>query len=157
MAQEITIERIEWQAPEYTHKERSTDWFWSIGLGALALCIGAVWFHNYVFAIFILISGASLIMFTLRHPQIMTFAIDKEGLIIDKEVHPWNKVKGFRIKDDGIYPKLLVLTAKQFMPMYTIPLVPNIVADVKDTLLKIIPETEIEESRSTLFMEKIGF
>jgi hypothetical protein len=78
-------------------------------------------------------------------------------LFVGKDVHPWNKVKGFRIKDDGIYPKLLVLTAKQFMPMYAIPLIPNIVADVKDTLLKLIPETEIEESRSTLFMEKIGF
>lgn len=155
--EETTIERIEWQAPEYTHKERSNDWFWSIGLGALALCIGALWFHNYVFAIFIFVSGVSLIMFTLRHPQMVTFAIDKDGLVVGKDTHPWNKVKGFRIKDDGIYPKLLVLTSKHFMPMYTIPLIPNLVADVKDALLKVTPEIEIEESHSTLFMEKIGF
>ena len=155
--EEINIERIEWQATEYTHKERGADWFWTIGLVTLVVCILAIWFHNYVFAIFVLISGGSLILFTLRHPQTMTFSIDKEGLSIGKDLHPWNKIKGFRVKDDSINPKLLVMTSRHFLPIYTIPLNLGIVTTTKETLLKIVPEMQIEESNSMLFMEKLGF
>ena len=155
--EEVHIERIEWQAPEYTHKERSTDWFWYVGLGVLVLSIAAIWFHNYVFAIFILISGVSLIMFNIRHPQIMTFAIDNDGLMVGKDIHPWNKIKGFRVKDNDTDPKLLVITSRHFMPIYAIPLLPNISKEVKEALLKVASEVEIEESRSALFMDKIGF
>lgn len=154
---ETNIERIEWQATEYNHKERGADWFWTIGLVTLVVCITAIWFHNYVFALFVLISGGSLILFTLRHPQVMTFSIDKEGLSIGKDLHTWNKIKGFRVKDDGINPKLLVMTSRHFLPIYTIPLSLELVASIKEVLLRIIPEMQIEESGSMIFMEKLGF
>jgi len=157
MPEEININRIDWQAAEYKHKERNADWFWTIGLIAILMCIGAIWFKNYVFAIFILISGGSLIMFTLRTPQILGFTIDKDGLSIGKELHPWQKIKGFNIKNSETEPKLLIQTSRHFLPIYTIPLPSNLVNDVRDALLQIIPEVEIEESRSMLFMEKIGF
>jgi hypothetical protein len=151
------IERIEWQAAEYTHKERKADWFWALGLVALVICVLALWFHNYVFAIFVVVSGVCLAMFTLRHPQTVNFVIDKEGLIVGKDVHPWNKIKGFRIKDDDTDPKLLIVTARQFLPVYTISLPTNLVEDIRDALVGMVPEVEIQESKSMLFMEKIGF
>ena len=55
--EEIALEKIEWQAPEYKHEEKSMDFLWAIGLIALVMCGFAVWKANYVFAIFLLISG----------------------------------------------------------------------------------------------------
>lgn len=155
--EEVIITPIEWQAPEYSHKERSMDWFWTIGLIALIGTVIAFWFHNYVFGIFILISGACLIMFTMRPPQMMSFSIKTEGLSIGKDEHIWKSVKGFSIKSGTPYNKLMILTSKKFLPVYTIPFPESLTTEIRETLSKVIEPIEIEESKSMLFAEKLGF
>lgn len=148
---------MEWSAPEYSHKERSMDWLWTIGLVALAGAVVAIWFHNFIFAIFILISGACLIMFTLRTPEEITFTVNNEGVSISREKHLWKDMKGFHIKKGEPYNKLLLLTSKRFLPLYTIPVPIELSPELRESLLKIIPDVPLEESHSVLFMEKIGF
>jgi hypothetical protein len=155
--EDIHIETIEWQAPEYTHKEKSPDFLWTIGLVAVVAAIVAFFLGNYVFGIFILISGACLIMFTSRPPQMMTFSIKTEGLSIGKNIHAWKSLKGFDMKAGDPYAKLLVETSKNFLPIYTIPMPVSRKEEIRETLKKVIPATSIEESRSMVFMEKLGF
>ena len=156
---EIKIEKIEWSAPEYSHKERSNDWFWTIGIITIIACGIALWLRNNVFAIFLLISGGCLIMFTMRHPRDITYIIETKGLSMGKDLHPWKDIKSFNIKDDepGIYAKLLIETSKYVLPIYTIPLPKNEMDEVKEVLLKVSKRSEINESQSMLFMEKLGF
>lgn len=154
---EIVITPIEWSAPEYTHKVHTMDWYWSIGLVALAGAVVAIWFHSYIFGIFILISGACLILFTMREPQIMTFSVKTEGLGLGKDTHTWKEVKGFHIKPSAPYSKLLILTSKKFLPVYTIPFPSEISSQLRETLEKVTPNIELQESNSMIFMEKIGF
>lgn len=156
---EIKINTIKWSLPEYAHKERGNDWFWSIGLITIIACGIAIWFHNYVFAIFLLISGCCLIMFTMRHPQDVTYIIETKGLTMGKDLHEWKSIKSFNIKnnDKDIFAKLLIETSKHFLPIYTIPLPKEKVDEVKETLFKVTTRSEINESQSMLFMEKLGF
>lgn len=155
--EEIVITPIEWSAPEYNHKKRSNDWLWSIGLTALVGAVLAVWFHNYVFAIFILISGACLILFTIREPQSITFVVKTEGITIGKDEHIWKDIKGFDIKKGEPYHKLLIMTSKKFLPIYTIPFPSDLSSQLKEALNKVTPKIDLEESRSMVFMEKLGF
>jgi hypothetical protein len=156
---EIQINTITWLAPEYVHKERGNDWFWTIGVITIVACGIAVWTHNYVFAIFLLLSGCCLIMFTLRHPQDVTYTVETKGLSMGKDIYKWKELKSFNIKksDTDAYAKLLIETSKYFLPIYTIPLPKEIAEEIKQTLLKIIPRSEIDESKSMVFMEKLGF
>lgn len=155
--EEITITPIEWSAPEYSHKEKTVDWFWTIGLLALVGFGIAVWFHNYLFAIFILISGASLILFTLRAPQVVPLSITSDGISMGKEKYEWKQIKGFRIKSAEPYSKLLILTSKKFLPLYTISFPKELTPDIREALTKATTALDLEESHSMLFMEKIGF
>ncbi len=157
--EEIKINEIEWSVPEYSHKERNNDWFWTIGLVTLVACGIAIWFHNFVFAIFLLISGGCLIMFTMRPPQDVTYIIETKGLSMGKDLHEWKKIKSFNIKNEekDAMAKLLIETSKHFLPIYTIPLPKENVEKVKETLLKVTTRSEINESQSMLFMEKLGF
>jgi hypothetical protein len=155
--EEIIIAPIEWSAPEYSHKERNPDWFWAIGLSTIVACILALWFRNYLFAIFLLISGACLILFTLRHPEEVSFSIKTEGITIGKDIYAWKTIKGFSIKRNPSQDKLLILTSKKFLPTYTIPIPGNLTEEIYNSLLKVTPNIELEESRSMLFMEKLGF
>ena len=157
MEEEVKISPISWQAPEYAHKKKSVDFLWAVGLIALVISAVAIWFGNYVFAVFILISGATLIMFTIREPNDMDFSIDDKGLKIGKDIYPWKTLKGFNMIDGAPYGKLLVETSKYFLPVYTIPVPADIFEDVKESFKKLVNEKEIEESRSMAFVDKIGF
>lgn len=156
---EIKLNTVEWRVPEYSHKERENDWFWTIGLITVVACGIAIWLHNYVFAIFLLISGASLILFTLRHPQEVTYKIETKGLSMGKDLYPWKGLKSFNIKniEHEPYAKLMIETSKYFLPVYTIPVPKDLETRVKETLLLVLSRSEIDESRSMVFMEKLGF
>lgn len=157
---EIKLNTIEWSAPEYSHKEKDNDWFWTIGLITIVSCGITIWLHNYVFSIFLFLAGCTLIMFTMRPPQIVSFIIETKGLTMGRDFHSWKSIKNFNIinKDSEPYAKLLIETSKHFLPIYTIPLPKGMIDETKETLLKVIPSSdEIHESQSMLFMEKIGF
>jgi hypothetical protein len=155
--EEIILDKIEWSTPEYKHKERDNDWFWTIGLITIVACGIAIWLGNYVFAIFLLVSGASLILFSIRHPHMLGYTIETKGLTMHKEMHEWKNIKSFWIKKGDDESKLLIETSKYFLPVYTILIPNNLVDKINEQLMKVIPKKEIEESRSMAFAEKIGF
>lgn len=157
MEEEITIEKIEWKALEYNHKERSPDWYWTVGLITLAVFVTAIWTGSYVFGIFLAISGASLALLNLRHPQEIEFSIETDGLTMGKDKYEWERIKSFNIKKRDGENKLLIETTKHFLPIYTIPIPNELVSEIKESLLKFIPTSELNESQSLQFMEKIGF
>ena len=154
---EIILDKIEWSAPEYKHKEKSVDFLWTIGVIAIVLSGGAIWLHNYLFAVFVLISGASLILFSVRHPDEVHFIIETSGITLGKDKYPWKKIKGFHIKKEEDYAVLLIELNKYLLPIYTIPIESDQIPATRESLLKVIPNIELAESKSMKFMEKIGF
>ncbi len=155
--EEITIKKIEWSAPEYKHEEKSIDFIWAIGLISVIAFGIALWFSNYLFAIFIFISGCSLVFFSLRQPEDVNFSIETSGLTLGKNKYEWKNIKGFNIKKEESVSVLLIEIDKYFLPVYTIPFPINLMDDIKESLLKVIPNIELEESKSMKFMEKLGF
>jgi hypothetical protein len=155
--EEIILNTIEWSAPEYKHKEKSVDFIWTIGLIALVACIIAVWKSNYLFAIFIIISGGTLILFSIREPLDIIFSIKTEGFFLGKDKYEWKKIKGFHIKKENGEAILLIEINKYFLPVYTIPLPIEKVDEVRESLSKVTKNIELEESKSMKFMEKLGF
>ncbi|MEI7689055.1 MAG: hypothetical protein WCI91_02605 [Candidatus Nomurabacteria bacterium] len=155
--EEIIIDKIEWSAPEYKHKEKSVDFIWTIGLVALVSCIVALWLKNYLFSVFIFISGACLILFSIRPPENVNFSIENEGLTLGKDKYDWKKIKFFNVKKEKGEALLLIEIDKYLLPVYTIPLPLDKADQVKSSLLKILQTKELEESKSMIFMEKLGF
>lgn len=157
--EEIKLDTIEWTVPEYNHKEHDNDWFWTIGLIAIIACGVAIWFHSYIFAIFIFISGACLILFTVRPPEEIKYTIETKGLTMGTDLFPWKNIKSFNVKNNesDVFAKLLVQTHKHFLPIYTIPLPKDLVGQVKENLIKVTTRVELNESGTMVFMEKIGF
>ena len=155
--EEILLEKIEWTAPEYKHKDKSVDFIWAIGLVAIIMCGLAIWKQNYVFSIFIFISGCALILFSLRPPEEINFAIETDGFTLGRDKYTWKKIKGFHIKRTADSATLLIRIDKYMLPVYTIPLPPELYETTREQLLKVIPNIELEESKSMKFMEDIGF
>jgi hypothetical protein len=157
MDEHIAIPTISWEGPEYPHKEKSADFIWTIGIITLILVGVVMWFGNYLFAVFILISGASLIFFSLRSPEVITFSIETKGFVIGKDTYSWKALNGFHITRGEPYANLLIETNRKFLPIFTIPLPHEHIQEVRTTLLEVIPNIDIQESRAMLFMERLGF
>ena len=156
--EEIVFKTISWSVPEYNHKERSVDWIWGFGIIAFIFAVGALFTGNYLFAVFILVGGGTMILFTVRKPEDMQISIATEGFSIGREKYEWKSIKGFRIKKTNTGAKLIIRTGKHFLPTFTIPIPDELISETKETLLKVLPVMEeLDESPSMLFMEKIGF
>lgn len=157
MVEKIEIEKMEWTAPEYSHQERSADWYWTVGLIFLIAIGASVWFKNYVFAIFLFISGVSVFLFAFRHPPKVYYSVDTNGFTMGKDKHDWANIKGFDIKKDERGTRLLVELKKYFLPVYTIPIPDEMADQLKEELEKVSEEKELYESQSLLITEKLGF
>lgn len=155
--EEIVIETIKWIAPEHKHKEKSMDFFWTVGIIALLIFVASIWFQNYLFAIFILISSILLIMISNKTPEDIEYKIDTEGISIRDKKYRWKEIKGYFIKKYENEANLLIEIDKYFLPIYTIPVPLELTKKINENLKKILNQKDLNESQSMIFMEKIGF
>ena len=155
--EEKYVKTISWQAPEYEHTPKNNDWLWSIGLIALAGMIITIFLKNYLFAVFILVAGGSLIIISVREPREINFEINEEGITAGGVLYSKKKMKGFTIHPKNDFSILLLETDRHFMPVIMIPVPKYEANDIRLSLLALTEEKEIPLSNSMLFMEKIGF
>jgi len=156
MREEIILDTISWSAPAHIHKERSIDFFWTIGLITLVSVVVAIIYHNYIFAIFLVLSGVMLIVVNFNEPEEVNYEINTKEFKIGREKYEWKRVKGFDILKKSDESKLLVEIDKHILPIYSITIPEEFVEKIDRNLIKIIPNKEIKESKVMLFSEKIG-
>ena len=50
------MKNINWKTIEHNHQEKSSDWYWILGIIAIATAVLSIYFGNILFAIVILLS-----------------------------------------------------------------------------------------------------
>jgi hypothetical protein len=114
--------KIEWDAHEYEHKERSQDWFWAVGIVTVAIAVATVIFGNVIFGLFILTAVFSLALFINRPPETVHIAVSEKGVTKDKIHYPYSTLRSFWIDIEHSHPKIFLKSEKVFMPLIIIPL-----------------------------------
>ena len=150
---------LEWSAHEYEHIEKTTEWYWALGLVAVAGAIAALLANNVLFALLILIGAFVLALLASRPPRIVHFSISQRGVRIDDDLHPYNSLKSFavhEISSDHV-PKLIIETSRMIAPHLVIPLEGVHADDVHKYLARFIPEEDHVEPLSHRIMEWLGF
>src|SRR3990167_9481497 len=89
--------KIEWDAHEYEHKERSSDWFWAVGIISVSVAIASVIFGNIIFGILVLISAFALSLFINRPPSTLHIIVDEKGVTRGKIRYPFSTLQSFWI------------------------------------------------------------
>ena len=59
-------ETLLWEAYEYEPKERSADWYWIVGIIALAICVVSLIYGNIIFAILVFFCFFVFLLFVAR-------------------------------------------------------------------------------------------
>ncbi len=158
MAKSERKPRISWQIEEYVHREKGPDWFWALGVIALASAAIAVIYHDILFAIFIIISAIILGFYAARPPEVIEIAISDTGIRIRNYFYPFEKIKGFAIDENPLGNHLLIETTRAIAPVISIPLPTTIDTEGLEALLKTkLPEHPLKEHVAHRLMEHMGF
>ena len=157
------FEKLNWSALEYEEKERSTDWFWALGVIVVAGAITAIIFNNYFFALFLIISGLLLGLFAIKKPEMVDYELNLKGFQIKNRLFPYEKIQGFWVQTElpnktDVKPTLFIKSERKFLPVLSIPINLELANQIKRIMmLKKVPEIEMHEHPSDGIMEYLGF
>lgn len=114
--------RIEWEAHEYEHKDRSPDWFWAVGIVAVAIAVASTIFGNIIFGLLVLVSAFTLSLYAKKHPETLRITVDEKGVTKNKIHYPFSTLRSFWIDTEHSHPKIIFRSEKLFMPLIIIPI-----------------------------------
>ena len=149
---------VTWEAPEHHHIEKRSDWFWVLGILAIAGAGAAIFFGNMLFAILIIIGASVTALLGLREPRIIPFAVTQRGLRIDDTLYPYSTLESFYIDEDNpMGPQLLAKSERFFMPLIVMPIPEEYIDEVEEIIEIRLPEEHLEEPFAHKLLEFFGF
>jgi len=144
--------KIEWDAHEYEHKERGSDWFWAVGILSVSVAVASVIFGNIIFAILVLISVFALSLFINRPPDTLRVVVDEKGITRGRVRYPYQTLRSFWIDTEHSHKKIILRSEKLLMPLIIVPLGNEVdVEQLHENLSRFLPE----EFHSLPFVERI--
>lgn len=147
-----------WQTAEYVHEEKSSDWYWTVGIITAALVIILFIFGNPLFGVILAIGVFTLAVFSARRPNVVSVRIDDKGVFIDKTLYPFTELESFSIDEDHRHGEHLLLKSKRVvMPMLSVPIKENDIDEIRDHISSKIPETPYKPSALHTIIDRLGF
>ena len=113
---------IQWSIDTHTHTERTIDWYWGLGLIALAAAVLSVVLGNPLLAVIIFLATGSFGVLVHRGPREHTVGLNPRGVSMDGTLYRWDSVVSFWIQQDTRDPHLLISTQGILHPQLVISL-----------------------------------
>jgi len=151
-------QNLAWEAPSHEHTERSTDWYWALGVLALSASIVSLLLHNPLFAVIIVLGSLSLGIIASRKPENYPVEIDPQGITMGDNLYLYRSLESFWIDTETRdFPHLIVASRSILVPQLIVPIANVDARNVRDFLLNYLPEKEQYESPFTRVAEIFGF
>lgn len=151
---------IIWETHEYLYQEKTTDWYWGVGVLGITLAILAIIFGNALLAVLIIVGGITLCLFGAQRPKHVRFEVNHSGLMIDRTLYPYKTLQSFWVEDNrhhGIHSKVFFQSRRMVTPIIVILLEDVEPEHLRDFLLDHLPESEHTDSFSQKLLEYFGF
>jgi len=149
---------ISWKALEYKRKEKTADWYWAVIIIAISIVIISLIVRDGLFAIFIILATGTLLVFSIREPKFVDIRIDPRGFTVGNDVYPFATIHEFWVDISDKHNEKIILRSKRaVLPFIVIPIEEQHHLDVREFLLKYLPEKELREPLAQKIMERLGF
>lgn len=145
---------FEWEADGYVFEEKSADWYWALGIIAVAAAVASILFGNVILAILIIAAATTLALSTLKRPQQHLFRITDEGVMVDEKVYAYDRIVSFSVLEylDPARPAALSIRTHYLLaPHLLIPIVGHDPEAVYEFFAEHVEEGRHDES----FVERI--
>jgi hypothetical protein len=149
---------IQWTAPEFEYYPKSKNWFIATGLIAGLLLLWTIFTKNIFFALLIILSYFLVTIFALKKPNQVRLSIKPNGIKVNQITYRFDNLKSFWIFYEPPKVKELSLRSKKtIMPYIKIPLGEQNPVQVRQVLIKYLPEKKHKESLIDEFVRQIRF
>jgi hypothetical protein len=152
MEQEV----IAWDAPEYHYIEKSSDWFWMLGIISISIAVLCILFGNTLFGIFISVGAISAGLYAAREPALAHYELQPKGILSGTVFYPYSTLDSFWIDEHHPLPRIILKSKKMLMPHIIVPFNHIHPDDIKDYLLDHLKEEEHKTSLAHRWLEHIG-
>lgn len=140
---------FEWYGEPYAFEERGSDWFWALGIVAVAAALTAILFGNILLALVILVGAAVLGLQAKQPIRTHHFAVYENGVAIDDNLYLYEDMRDFAILefiDPEQPPALSIKTNHILAPHLWIPINDHDPVVIYDYISNHLPEGMHEES-----------
>ncbi|MHB8710318.1 MAG: hypothetical protein ACYC6X_02070 [Minisyncoccota bacterium] len=151
---------LEWEGREYDHNPKSADWYWALGIIAVAGTVAAILFGSYLLAVLVLVAAVVLALHAAKKPPLHRFRLVEQGLVIGEELHPFERMISFSVLEDieNEFPPLIsIKTMSWLSPHLVIPLAGVDVDMVYAYFLHHVDEAEHHHTFNDLVAAWLGF
>lgn len=149
---------FEWHAKEYASEEKSADWYWALGIVALALIIVCILFNDVLLALVVLAAAIAVALQAAKHPRIHRFAIVDTGILVDNHLYKYDDMLHFSVLeylDETIPPALSIKTRHLFAPHLLIPIVDHDPIQIYEYMSLHLTEGKHDESTIDRIIEML--
>ncbi len=150
-------EPLTWQAYEYVYREKSSDWYWAVGIITVSFAVTAILFNNVLFAVFIILAFCILMMYSKRRPELLEIKLDERGVQEGNLRYHYSSIESFWVEDRYGENKLIMKSKKKALPYITIPIFDVSATDVRSHIKRHVREEEHAEPLAKQIMEYLGF
>jgi len=147
---------LTWEGYEHHHIERSRDWYWALGIIAIAGALISILFSNIMFALLIVVAAFTLALVATHPPHVAEFSLSERGLSIDGILYTYAEMRSFWIQD-GERPVLFIDTPRFLTPDVIIPLNDIDLESLHSFLSERVTEKEMQEPFPYKVLEMFGF
>jgi hypothetical protein len=127
---------ISWNVVTHEHRERTSDWYWALGVLAVIGIGLSIYFSNVLLALIILIGASCIGVLVSRGPREHLVVVDKRGVHVDGTLYAYRSLHSFWVEEDVAEPRLFLTTAGWVVPHLTLPLTDRALAHEVHKYLK---------------------
>lgn len=138
-----------WEGHEYSFEEHGPDWYWALGIVALAIALVSILFGNVLLALVIITGAGAVGLQAAKHKRSHRFSIFDTGIAVDDTFYEYEGMRDFAILefiDPSLPPALSIKTNHILAPHLLIPIHEYDPEDVYEYVNIHIPEGNHEET-----------
>lgn len=152
------IKKITWEAFEYKKKDKGADWYFVFGIIAVSIVLATIILNQIMLALVLGLSGASLLVMSLKKPSLLSYAISPRGIKIEDETFAFSDIECFCLnEEDPTEPKLILQTGQRFDPLLVLPVPVEFVEEIDYILEQNVERKQLEDSVVLKTLENLGF
>lgn len=149
---------LRWEAYEYEYRDKRADWYWALWIIVIATATTAIILNNISLGVLLVVAGAMVTLFSRRMPRVVEFEINEQGVLSHGAVYDFKSLESFHVDERGENnSRILIKSKKKLMPLLVIPLGGVQPEEVRQILVKRLPQEEISESLVQIFADYLGF
>lgn len=162
---EITNEdEMKWKIEEPDMMPKTSKWFWTFSVLALALTVFAILFKNYLLIVIVALAAFIIYGGKNKKPELISFHLDNDGLYIGNKFYLYNDFHSFWIfpeesnirsrEETDKNRRLALRYKKHVMPLLIIPFFSEDEESIRRIFKKHLAENEEQESMFDLLRKR---